>query len=70
MSWGGLLQQTNSVLGGYIDINMPRTPRDTYKAHQHWVHEAHHQQGARALGDKLNLAFPNGSAGGPESDFM
>jgi len=49
---------------------MPRTPRDTYKAHQHWVYEAHQQAEARALGDKLGLSFPNGSAGGPESDFM
>lgn len=49
---------------------MPRQPRDTYKAHQHWVYEAHQQKEARALGDKLGLSFPNGSAGGPESDFM
>ncbi|KAG6368943.1 hypothetical protein INS49_003161 [Diaporthe citri] len=49
---------------------MPRAPRDTYKAHQHWVYEAHQQKEARALGDKLGLSFPNGSAGGPESDFM
>lgn len=56
--------------GSQIKINMPRTPKETYKAHQHWVYEAHQQQEARALGDKLNLSFPNGSAGGPESNFM
>lgn len=53
-----------------IHTKMPRQPRDTYKAHQHWVYEAHQQKEARALGDKLGLFFPNGSAGGPESDFM